>query len=300
MWADSTVKGGYIYFDELNSGYTGAGDMQFWVGHGSYSCAYSMTQITNTKLWYYSAPSWGDATYFAFTSGCNGWGCAGQKYYDRIGSNTWKSATKESYTLNSGSYYVFKAASTANKAAVGSDSPYGYKGTEYSSLNSTQTFRVQVTTNGGSSYSNPATAPASLSYSSKTFGSATACNTSSSGSITVGGSTVSVNKSAGFTAKTDITYSSMSSDYTFVCWHDGSSSLGTGTSCTYYPTAATTITARFTQNYPSGKVLYLKPNADWKSNGARFAAYFYGATGDTWVDCSRVDESDYWQPLSRL
>ena len=34
MWADTVVKGGYIYFDELNSGYTGASDMQFWCGHG--------------------------------------------------------------------------------------------------------------------------------------------------------------------------------------------------------------------------------------------------------------------------
>jgi len=293
MGADSTVKGGNIYFDELNSGYSGAGDMQFWVGHSGYSSSYTMSKITNTKLWYCSAPSWGDATYFAFTSGAN-WGAASQDYYTRIGSNTWKSAKKESYTVNSGSYYVFKAASTANKAAVGSDSPYGYKGTAASSLNSTQTFKVQVTTNGGSSYSNPATAPASLSYTSNTFGSATACSTSSTGSITVGNSTVSVNKSAGFTAKTDITYSSMSSDYTFVCWHDGSSNVGTGTTYTYYPTGAKTITARFTRNYIVGSVLYLKPNASWKSDGARFAAYFIGTGSTTWVDCARVGESDYW------
>lgn len=296
MWADSTVKGGYIYFDEYNSGYTGAGDMQFWVGHGSYSCAYSMSKVNNTKLWYYEAPSWDDATYFAFTSGCNGWGAATEDYYSRIGSNTWKSGKKESYTLNSSNFYVFKVASTANKAAVNNSSPYGHQGTTYSSLNKSQTFKVQVTTDGGSTYSNPATAPATISFSSKTFSNANTCGTSSTGSFTAGGSTVSLSKNAGYTATTTLTYSSMSSSYTFVCWHDGSSSVGTGTSYTYYPTGTKTITARFTKNFTVGDKIYLLRNTTWKNASGlnHYAAYFYGAEGNTWVNCERVGTSDYY------
>ncbi len=33
------------------------------------------------------------------------------------------------------------------------------------------------------------------------------------------------------------------------------------------------------------EILYLQPNSNWTSAGARFAAYFYG-NGDTWLDCT--------------
>ena len=294
-WGASTVNGGYIYFDELNSGYTGAGDMQFWIGHSKYSCAYSMSKISNTKLWYCEASSWGDASYFAFTSSAN-WPCESNDYYSRITTQTWKSGKKESYTLNSGSYYVFKAASTANKAAVSSDSPYGHQGNAYSSLNKSQTFKAQVSADGGNTYSNPATAPATISFSSKTFSNANTCGTSSTGSFTAGGSTVSLSRNAGFTATTELTYSSLSSGYTFVCWHDGSSSVGTETSYTYYPTGTNTITARFTKNFTVGDKIYLLTNTTWKNASElnHYAAYFYGAEGNTWVDCERVGTSDYY------
>ena len=39
---------------------------------------------------------------------------------------------------------------------------------------------------------------------------------------------------------------------------------------------------------PSGTKLYLKPNSDWKSDGARFAAYFYG-NGEAWVSMEDKD-----------
>ena len=45
---------------------------------------------------------------------------------------------------------------------------------------------------------------------------------------------------------------------------------------------------------PSGLTLYLQPNANWKIDGARFAAYFFGA-GDTWVDMTLVEgETDIY------
>ena len=41
-------------------------------------------------------------------------------------------------------------------------------------------------------------------------------------------------------------------------------------------------------------VLYLQPNANWKVDGARFAAYFFGA-GETWVDMTFVEgETDIY------
>ena len=45
---------------------------------------------------------------------------------------------------------------------------------------------------------------------------------------------------------------------------------------------------------PSEVVVYLKPNANWKLDGARFAAYFFG-NGETWVDATLVEgETDIY------
>ena len=41
-------------------------------------------------------------------------------------------------------------------------------------------------------------------------------------------------------------------------------------------------------NIPAGTKLYLKPNSNWKSDGARFAAYFFG-NGETWVSMTDSD-----------
>ena len=240
-WAASTVNGGHIYFDELNSGYTGAGDMQFWVGHNNYSSSYSMSKVTNTKLWYCSAPSWGDATYFAFTSGAN-WGAAGQKYYDRIGSNPWKSAIKQSYTLNGGSYYVFKVASTANKAAVSSDSPYGHQGNAYSSLNKTITIKAKISTDGGSSYKE-ANTPAKLAGSSKVFTSESSCAGTDGASATLNAGSASTTFKAGYTANTTLT-AVAATGYTFTGWHTDSK-VSSDLQPTVNPTGATTYYAYY-------------------------------------------------------
>ena len=41
---------------------------------------------------------------------------------------------------------------------------------------------------------------------------------------------------------------------------------------------------KLTVIYPEPTYLYLTPNSNWKSYGARFAAYFYNNSGYTWVD----------------
>ena len=42
------------------------------------------------------------------------------------------------------------------------------------------------------------------------------------------------------------------------------------------------------------KLLYLKPNNNWKSDGARFAAYFFG-NGEKWVDMTDSDGDGYYE-----
>lgn len=46
--------------------------------------------------------------------------------------------------------------------------------------------------------------------------------------------------------------------------------------------------------YTASSTLYLLVNANWKQDGARFAACFLGINGQTWVDCSQVGTSDYY------
>ena len=245
VWAASTVTGGHIYFDELNSGYTGAGDMQFWVGHDSYSNSYSMSKITNTKLWYCEAPSWGDATYFAFTSGAN-WGIVYQKYYDRIGNNPWKSAIKENYALDSSSkLFVFRVASTANKAAVISDSPYDYQGTSYTSLNKTITIKAKISTNGGSSYQE-ANTPAKLTGSSKVFTSTSSCAGILGASATLNAGSSSTTFKAGYTANTTLT-AVAATGYTFAGWYTDSK-VSSELESTVNPAGATTYYAYYQAN----------------------------------------------------
>lgn len=42
------------------------------------------------------------------------------------------------------------------------------------------------------------------------------------------------------------------------------------------------------------KVLYLTPNGNWKADGARFAAYFYNNSGNTWVSMTSIKNGDYY------
>ena len=41
-------------------------------------------------------------------------------------------------------------------------------------------------------------------------------------------------------------------------------------------------------------VIYLKPNSEWLTDGARFAAYFFG-NGDTWVSMTDSDGDGYYE-----
>ena len=54
----------------------------------------------------------------------------------------------------------------------------------------------------------------------------------------------------------------------------------------------------FAANIPAGTKLYLTPNANWKKDNARFAAYFYG-NGEAWVSMTKVEgETDLYELTS--
>ena len=298
MWAGWSFSGSnYFYF--VNKGGWGDSNIQMVIGKGTSSgytsCYNSSTTLSGTKLIVRQGPSpgWTDANFIGFMGNGSNWG-SGDWGRDNITNNATHYAlyTSGVDASNNQCYAIIPPDDATGKTTSAS---LVYLGSGYASVNKSQTFKVQVTSDGGNTYSDPATSPAKIAFSSKKLSSFTGTS-SSTGNFSAGGSTISMSKDAAYTATTTLSYSSMSSDYTFVCWHDGSSSVGTGTSYTYYPTSVQTITARFTKNFTAGDVLYLLVNSTWKNASGlnHYAAYFYGAEGNTWASCSRVGTSDYY------
>ena len=247
----TTVAGGYVYFDAYaSSGWSAVSDVQLFVGHNSCSKKSNMTNIGNTKLWYVSAPIWPDATEFAFTNGCSGWGDANQAYYDRIGSSTFKSAKVTSYNLNAGSAYIFKVASTANKAAVNSTSPYGYKGTAYTSLNDvTLTIKEKYSSDGVESYTEvtSGTAHGSISASGYVFDSWTTCaGTATGASIAKETSAYSSSSTFGHASTVTLTAGATKAGKAFEGWYkEDGTEISASTSTTITVSADETVYAYY-------------------------------------------------------
>ena len=60
--------------------------------------------------------------------------------------------------------------------------------------------------------------------------------------------------------------------------------------------AAVTIPASAADNlFTVGDTLYLSPNSNWTQSGARFAAYFFGDGGNTWVSMTKDSTSGYYK-----
>ena len=129
-WAG--VKGGEIYFDAYTSKWTSnLSTVEYVISHDSYSKWFKMANISNTQLYYISSESWGDAKYISFTANF-GWNNSGEgnsydhrKNYGPEGS--WYTA-KSTYGVNSGSTYLFYAASASKDATIKTSSPAGYLG----------------------------------------------------------------------------------------------------------------------------------------------------------------------------
>ena len=247
-WAD--VKGGEIYFDAYTSKWTSnLSTVEYVISHDSYSKWFKMANISNTQLYYISSESWGDAKYISFTANF-GWNNSGEgnsydhrKKYGPEGS--WYTA-RSTYGVNSGSTYLFYAASASKDATIKTSSPAGYLGSgkTYTALNYTQTLKQELSTDNGASYAASTAALATVKVSSYKLKSKNATE-SSSGTIASGKSNTTC--SAARTATVAYTVTNVESGYTFVGWYDGTTQKSTSTTYTYNATEAKTITARFSK-----------------------------------------------------
>lgn len=256
------VEGGYIYFDNSKTQWTG--NIQFVVGRAAYSRTYEMTQITDTKIWYVDLGSksyheWADATYYAFIS-------SGSKFDDgdwgpsNVSNATGYTATYiGKYSINSGGTYWCVPSAAAN----GSSFDITYK-SGYGNIPANNTkIQVKVKENGAANYSGGSTSnkPATTIRVQGTYLSGNGASTRSYETWTSGSETNnygSVNR-----GKVSPEYSSLGSNWHFDGWYISDELQSTAATYDFYqPSSNVTIEARFSKEYT---ITY---NANGSSSGS--------------------------------
>ena len=235
--ATQTVNKGTIQLAVRKYQNTGEND------YGWYTGVTTLTNIENTRLYYasnFQGPSWSDDG-LSF----HGWAMIsnssaksnGDTEYWKDNNSTWYSDFKN-YGLNNGSTYLFVATSASNGHSI-EPSGAGYLKDGYSALNYTQTIKTAV--NGADANSKAAITVTSYNLT----GNGTI---SSQKSASISTSSKSTTISAARTATTTLTVGTVATGYQFDGWYTaatGGTQLSTSTTYTYYPTAATTVYARF-------------------------------------------------------
>lgn len=233
-WADIAFSGGYIYFDNsigINQKY-----IQLCARQSSWTGVSTMTNISNTKLYYVANPQgsgWG---------GILGWVVIGNSTaktnsnFDNWSTYGWCSSWND-YGFNSGSTYLIVPSSTSKSQSVTTS----YYSGGYSALNSTQTIKTAV--NGAD-----ANSKATITVTSYKLTGNGAISAQQSASISTSAKSTTI--SAARTATTTLTVGSVATGYQFDGWYTaatGGTQLSTSTTYTYYPTSATTVYARFSE-----------------------------------------------------
>lgn len=284
LWA-ADASSANIYYDNSSSNWS---NVQLLIGHNTYSEVYALTKLTNSNQLYYKRNfSWGGYSEFYFVTGCSSWGSEGNSPTNRTGYCT--NSAKLTTNVGSGTY-LFVSSGGSDGSSVTANSLSGYD-----ALNYTQTVQRELTTNGGTSYSATTTDVGTVKVSSYKLASASATSaTSDAGTIGSGQSSATCKAVRTATITVDVT--AVNTGYHFVGWYVGDTRVSTNQQYgDYWATEGFTFKARFTQNFPAGSTIYLLPNSTWKSGTCnRYAAYFYGSGGSTWVNCSRVGTSDYY------
>ena len=235
--ATQTVNKGTIQLAVRKYQNTGGDD------YGWYTGVTTLTNIENTRLYYasnFEGPSWNDNG-LSF----HGWAMIsnssaksnGDTEYWKDNNSTWYSDFKN-YGLNNGSTYLFVATSASKGQSIEPNGA-GYLSEGYSALNYTQTIKTAV--NGADANSKAAITVTSYNLT----GNGTI---SSQKSASISTSSKSTTISDARTATTTLTVGTVATGYQFDGWYaaqTGGTALSTSTTYTYYPTAATTVYARF-------------------------------------------------------
>ena len=249
QYANQTMTtGARVYFDA--STWDGT-TIKLVTAHAYHQKYYTMSLVTNTKLYYVTnGDTWSDAMGCGVVSGTHKADGGHDEWLSDVENFTEYSGFKN-YGLNATgdnqAYLIVPSGKTGQQPTINY-----YSSAFYNSLNSTQTIKYAVATNGASPVElTEGTVPADISISSYKFSSGKYnAVDASSGSVTLsaGGSNYSATVTAARTATTTYTVSNVDGDYAFLGWYSAASGgtlLEDDETYTFYPTEATTVYARF-------------------------------------------------------
>ena len=243
-WA-YTISSAKIYYDDSNSQWGSDGVVAFDKSDGG--AVFAMTKIANTNLYYWTG-SWGDGavSYMRFGKTTKTYNWYG--WWDNV-KNTWDLSTTDNWSgvsngwgldINNASK-LFGAKSNSSGADLTKTDL-----TSYSSLNYTQTIKSAYKVTGGNyTETNTPAKIAITSYALNGNGSSQKQN------VSLATSAKSVTVNAARTATTTLKIDAVPDGYKFDGWFTGLTTgdrLSEELTYTYYPTAATTIYARFSEN----------------------------------------------------
>ena len=237
--AEINFSGGYIYFD--NSIGINQTNIQLCARQNSWTGFSTFSTIENTKLLYVKDPQgsgWG---------GILGWVVIGNSStMDNQNFDDWSScgwcSDWNTYGFNSGSTYLIVPSSTEKGKSVSTS----YYGGGWKDLNSKQTIKSAYKVQGGN-YTETKT-PAQISITSYALN---GNGTSQQQNYNLATSAQSVSVNAARTATTTLKIDAVQKGYKFDGWFTGLNDgdrLSEELTYTYYPTAATTIYARFSED----------------------------------------------------
>ena len=243
-WA-YTISSAKIYYDDSNSQWGSDVVVAFDKSDGG--AVFAMTKIANTNLYYWTG-SWGDGavSYMRFGKTTKTYNWYG--WWNNV-KNTWDLSTTDNWSgvsngwgldINNASK-LFGAKSNSSGADLTKTDL-----TNYSSLNSTQTIKSAYKATG-STYKD-ANTPAQISITSYAL---TGNGTATQQKVSLTTSAKSASVSAARTATTTLKITTVPENCKFDGWFTGLTTgdrLSEELTYTYYPTAATTIYARFSEN----------------------------------------------------
>ena len=251
VWAVPGFNQGNVYFDK--SGWNdNCSYIYLAVGHDTWSSLYRLDKtIQNTQLvkgWCSNGGWWNGMNYFAIMGAGNSWG-GGSFGYGTVQGAPHYTAKNNKVDINSSSKPYLCTKSSADNGAT-------LTITEKSSitdLNYKQTIQYALSI-GGTNHATMSSGktPGKITMSSYKFVSNyDDVSEEKPTALAVNGTTYSREFSAAHTATTKLTVSEIAAGYKFDGWYTaatGGTELSTSTTYTYYPTAATTIYARFSED----------------------------------------------------
>ena len=230
----------HIYLDNSVANWSEA-TKEFMIGYSSYSNTYTMTNISNTKLYYLAFSNiWHGYWDYGFIGVDTHWGeYNGNDITNRIKDATKRTGTRGDQVLNGTKLFV--PANANNDAVLTKTDLSGY-----SALNYTQAIKSAVKL-AGQNYAE-ANSKATITVTSYNLTDNGTISSQKSASISTSAKSTTI--SAARTATTKLSVGTVATGYQFDGWYTaatGGTTLSTSTTYTYYPTEAKTVYARFSE-----------------------------------------------------